>query len=101
MKAMILKKIARIENKPLQSEKIAIPEPGRREIRIKISSCGVCHTDLDEIEGRLKSIFCPSFPDTRLLEKWKKTVPKQVNSIPETESGLHGYTHPAANVIFV
>ena len=68
---MILKKIARIENKPLQSEKIAIPEPGRREIRIKISSCGVCHTDLDEIEGRLKSIL-PVVPGHQVIGKVEK-----------------------------
>jgi propanol-preferring alcohol dehydrogenase len=31
-----------------------LPEPviGDREILVKISACGVCHTELDEIEGR-------------------------------------------------
>ncbi len=29
------------------------PVPGPKEILIKISACGVCHTELDEIEGRL------------------------------------------------
>jgi len=28
------------------------PVPEEREILVKISACGVCHTDLDEIEGR-------------------------------------------------
>ena len=55
MKAMILKQIACIEEKPLEPAQIKIPEPGPKEIRIKISSCGICHTDLDVIEGRLES----------------------------------------------
>jgi len=29
------------------------PVPGTKEILVKISACGVCHTELDEIEGRL------------------------------------------------
>ncbi|MEE9518162.1 MAG: zinc-dependent alcohol dehydrogenase family protein [Candidatus Adiutricales bacterium] len=29
-----------------------IPVPGENEILVKVSACGVCHTELDEIEGR-------------------------------------------------
>ena len=29
-----------------------MPAPGNAEILIKVSACGVCHTELDEIEGR-------------------------------------------------
>jgi len=55
MKAMILKKISDLkENRmPLDLVDIPIPEPNESEVRIKISVCGVCHTELDEIEGRL------------------------------------------------
>ena len=54
MKAMILKKIAPVEEKPLELEDLPIPQPGPEQIRVKISACGVCHTELDEIEGRLQ-----------------------------------------------
>ncbi|HUH46928.1 MAG TPA: zinc-dependent alcohol dehydrogenase family protein [Arenibacter sp.] len=52
---MILNKISNLqENKtPLQLADIPIPEPRENEVLIKISVCGVCHTELDEIEGRL------------------------------------------------
>jgi propanol-preferring alcohol dehydrogenase len=30
-----------------------MPVPGPGEILIKVSTCGVCHTELDEIEGRM------------------------------------------------
>ncbi|MGB2808680.1 MAG: zinc-dependent alcohol dehydrogenase family protein [Sedimentisphaerales bacterium] len=55
MKAMILKKIAPIEEEPLQLEELPAPQPGPKQIRVKISTCGICHTELDEIEGRLQT----------------------------------------------
>jgi propanol-preferring alcohol dehydrogenase len=54
MKAMVLKKVAPIEEKPLELEEWPIPAPGPKQILVKISACGVCHTELDEIEGRLQ-----------------------------------------------
>ncbi len=53
MKAMILREIAPIENKPLRMEDWPDPDLGPKEILIKVSTCGICHTELDEIEGRL------------------------------------------------
>lgn len=53
MKAMVLKEIAPIEKEPLMMIDLPDPIPGPKEILIKISACGVCHTELDEIEGRL------------------------------------------------
>lgn len=41
------------ENKtPLQPTNLPDPVPGEKEILVKVSACGVCHTELDEIEGR-------------------------------------------------
>ena len=54
MKAQILKDISPIENRPLELGELPIPQPKAKEILVKISACGVCHTELDEIEGRLQ-----------------------------------------------
>ena len=54
MKAMVLEKKAEIESKPLVLKELPIPTPGPEQIRIKVTACGVCHTELDEIEGRLR-----------------------------------------------
>lgn len=54
MKAMVLKKLCNLkENKfPLELVDVPVPVPGEDEILVKVSACGVCHTELDEIEGR-------------------------------------------------
>lgn len=53
MKAMVLTKIAPAERKTLELADLPDPRPKENEILVKISVCGVCHTDLDEVEGRL------------------------------------------------
>ncbi len=54
MKAMILEEITQLEKnpEPLKLVEIPRPEPGQGEILLKVLACGVCHTELDEIEGR-------------------------------------------------
>ena len=64
MKAMILAKIAPLDTNedPLQLVDLPVPEPGPGEILIRVSACGVCHTELDEIEGRLTPPRLPVVP---------------------------------------
>jgi len=54
MKAQILKKIVKLEEnpEPLEMVDLPIPQPNAKEILVRISACGVCHTEIDEIEGR-------------------------------------------------
>jgi propanol-preferring alcohol dehydrogenase len=61
MKAMILKRTCSLrENEaPLEFVDFPKPAPGERELLIKVSVCGVCHTELDEIEGRTLPPFFP------------------------------------------
>ena len=53
MKAWILEKQAKIEEKPLRLEEIPTPHPKDDEIRVKIHACGVCRTDIHIAEGDL------------------------------------------------
>ena len=61
MKAMILEKISNLdeENFPLKLVQLPDPVPAANDLVIKISTCAVCHTELDEIEGRTPP---PKFP---------------------------------------
>ena len=54
MKAMVLNQIGSLAKNrhPLSPVNVPKPIPGDSEILIKVSTCGVCHTELDEIEGR-------------------------------------------------
>lgn len=64
MQAMVLNDLCDIrENRnPLSLEDLPIPEAGSDEVLIKILACGVCHTELDEIEGRTAPPFLPVVP---------------------------------------
>lgn len=54
MKAMLLKRLCNLDEcaRPLELAEVPEPVPGENDILIEISACGVCHTELDEIEGR-------------------------------------------------
>ena len=53
MKAMVLKGVSSVEEKPLRLMDLARPVPGQGQILVKVFACGICHTELDEIEGRV------------------------------------------------
>ncbi len=64
MKAMVIERIVSLteNDRPLVAREMPVPEPGPGEIRIKIAACGVCHTELDEIEGRTAPPHLPLIP---------------------------------------
>jgi len=64
MRAMRLARIAEIraDSTPLERVDVPIPEPLPSEVRIRVHVCGVCHTELDEIEGRTPPPRLPVIP---------------------------------------
>jgi alcohol dehydrogenase, propanol-preferring len=54
MKALLLPQIVNLADntRPLQLAALPDPVPREDEILVRVSACGVCHTELDEIEGR-------------------------------------------------
>ena len=54
MKAMILESLGEVNphHPPLKLTQHPDPMPNPDEILVRVSRCGVCHTELDEIEGR-------------------------------------------------
>jgi propanol-preferring alcohol dehydrogenase len=69
MKAMVLHKLhdLRKERSPLALEEVPDPVPGKKEILVKVSVCGVCHTDMDEIEGRTLPGKFPVIPGHQVV----------------------------------
>ena len=54
MKAMVLKRVRDFGQRdaPLEFADVPIPVPQARQVLVAVTACGVCHTELDEIEGR-------------------------------------------------
>jgi propanol-preferring alcohol dehydrogenase len=54
MKAMVLPQITQLpQNRtPLSAVELPRPTPAAGEVLLRVRACGVCHTELDEIEGR-------------------------------------------------
>jgi propanol-preferring alcohol dehydrogenase len=54
MKAQLLRRLANLDAlaEPLELTDVPDPIPGPGELLVRVSACAVCHTELDEIEGR-------------------------------------------------
>ena len=63
MHAMILKKL----KTPLEWVELPDQEPGDGEIRVKISACGVCRTDLHVVDGQLPDPKVPIIPGHEIV----------------------------------
>lgn len=69
MKAMLLNELASMQDQPepLKLVEIPTPIPAPDEILIRINACGVCHTELDEIEGRTPPPSLPVVPGHEVI----------------------------------
>jgi alcohol dehydrogenase, propanol-preferring len=61
MKALLLKEIVDMSQnqEPLTFEDVPSPIIKKNEVMIQVATCGICHTELDEIEGRTPPAFFP------------------------------------------
>jgi D-arabinose 1-dehydrogenase-like Zn-dependent alcohol dehydrogenase len=44
-----------------------LPEPGHREVRIRVHACGVCHSDTVTVEGAFPGITYPRIPGHEVI----------------------------------
>ncbi len=66
---MLLDEIGTIQpgSAPLRLPEIPKPQPVNGELRLKVLACGVCHTELDEIEGRIPPPVLPVVPGHEII----------------------------------
>jgi propanol-preferring alcohol dehydrogenase len=66
---MLLTRIVSLDetDAPLEPADVPAPVPGEGEVLIRISACGVCHTELDEIEGRAPPPVLPVIPGHQIV----------------------------------
>lgn len=69
MRAMLLHETCDLTRHaaPLSPADLPVPEPASGEVRIKVSCCAVCHTELDEIEGRTPPPRYPVVPGHQVV----------------------------------
>lgn len=77
MKAMVINRICSLaeESNPLNLRQLDKPEPSENEILIKVNTCGVCHTEMDEIEGRTPPPDLPVVPGHQVVGVVEKSHP--------------------------
>jgi propanol-preferring alcohol dehydrogenase len=94
MKAMLLHSLCDLdrEHAPLTLQELPLPQPAHGEIRLKVSACGVCHTELDEIEGRTPPPHLPIVPGHEVVGRVDAVGPGASRWSPGTRLGV-GWIH--------
>lgn len=64
---MLLSMTGPVESKPLRLADIPIPEISANEVRIKVTACGICRTDLHVVEGDLAERQMPIIPGHQVV----------------------------------
>ena len=69
MNAMLLTRIVSLADTdaPLELAELPVPVRGENELLLRVSTCGVCHTELDEIEGRTPPPSLPVVPGHQVV----------------------------------
>jgi len=77
VKAMILERITSLadDRAPLRLVDLPEPRPGAGEILLRVGACGVCHTELDEIEGRTPPPRLPVVPGHQVVGRVAENGP--------------------------
>lgn len=69
MKAFVIHRLCSLadEPQPLALRDVPVPQPRAGEILVRVQACGVCHTELDEIEGRTPPPHLPVIPGHQVV----------------------------------
>ncbi len=99
MKAMILKGVSVFAENPtpLVSAEAPEPVPGQGEILIRVTACGVCHTEIDEIEGRTPPPVFPVIPGHQVVGRVAALGPDAGHFRPGDRVGV-GWIYRACGI---
>jgi len=90
MKALLLRRLGSLESlaEPLERADMPDPIPGPGEVLIRVSACGVCHTELDEIEGRTPPLVLPVIPGHQVVGRVVQCGPRPTALRPGARVGV-------------
>jgi len=88
MKAMVLERLGTVVQgaTPLRWTEMARPDPGEGEVLVRVHACGVCHTELDEIEGRTPPPVLPVVLGHQVVGRIAEVGPAMTFLSPQTSS---------------
>jgi propanol-preferring alcohol dehydrogenase len=52
---------------PLRADRVPVPKAGPGDVLVRVQACGVCHTEIDEIEGRTPPSRLPMTPGHQVV----------------------------------
>ena len=55
------------DSEALSLAHLPVPVPSQGELLVKVAVCAVCHTELDEIEGRIPPSSYPMVPGHQVV----------------------------------
>ena len=90
MKAQLLRRLGALDAsaRPLELAEVPDPIPGPGEVLIRVSVCGVCHTELDEIEGRTPPPSLPIIPGHQVVGRVVQCGPRPTALGPGARVGV-------------
>ncbi len=88
MRAMLLSRLAPVDERPLELVELPDPEPGPGEIRIAVRACGVCRTDLHVVEGDLPEHTLPIIPGHQVVGRVDALGPGASRFAPGDRVGI-------------
>jgi propanol-preferring alcohol dehydrogenase len=89
MRAMFLEQSGR----PLVMRECPTPEPGPGEIRLTVSACGVCRTDLHVVDGDLPNPKLPIIPGHEIVGRVEAVGAGVTDIAPGTRIGVPWLGH--------
>lgn len=69
MRAMRIHRLGAMDaaSPPLREDRVPVPVPGEFDLLVRVRACGVCHTEIDEIEGRTPPQKLPMTPGHQVV----------------------------------
>src|SRR6266540_433645 len=103
MKAMLLREITSLKQNetPLSFTDTPEPKVGGGEVLLRVTRCGVCHTELDEIEGRTPPPQLPVILGHQvvgIVEERSNDFSRSVTTAPVLTDGVRKVVTPGQRV---
>ncbi|MFO1067546.1 MAG: zinc-dependent alcohol dehydrogenase family protein [Geminicoccaceae bacterium] len=85
---------------PLRLAERAIPEPGPREVLVRVAACGVCRTDLHVVDGDLPQRRSPIVPGHEIVGRVERLGPGVAGLEPGQRVGIPWLGHSCGRCRF-